>query len=226
MSVGVDAFISPFSRQSQLAPGADVILCASSAFQRPFESAQTGDALRSKNSVQLFHRQFGNRVVFVDIDDQATGRSVDVVSPGHHRNVSWVIVKRFVECEIFGKHKLAALRPEISDTAYQARNCRVAAGKFIFEMDVGLIFAKALLPNRHHAPERKTETANCSRYPLLGLIAGQLGKSFCAYRREPKRNRERENKQTLHYHLRLRMSDKLQFVDALTEAPLGGHDKL
>src|SRR5260370_21973891 len=97
VAVCMDGLVGPFARQTELAPGADVVGGWTRSFAGPLVSLVTPGPLRPKNAVYLLHRELGQRIVFVDEDDDGPRPSLDVEGASRYCDSLQVVLERFIE---------------------------------------------------------------------------------------------------------------------------------
>src|ERR1700682_2307791 len=90
----MNRLIGPFTSQAELAPGANVVLCAPRTLRGPGRTLPAAGALSSKNAIQLLQRQPGQRVFLIDEDDRPWSVSFSPVKdPGSKHDFDRVITK-------------------------------------------------------------------------------------------------------------------------------------
>src|SRR5262249_15357885 len=98
-TVDVDRFIGPFSRQSELSPGADVTFRPAGELRMPVQPDPAAAALGPENAVELLDCQLRERAVFVHEDGQSRSPARDVKGAGRHLDLQREIAEGALECQ-------------------------------------------------------------------------------------------------------------------------------
>src|SRR5262249_42103777 len=140
--------------------------------------------------VQLLHREFRQRIVFVDEDDNGPGLTFQVIGAGSNRDGLEVVLERFIERKEFGEHRLTAAGADVRKAADQARVGAVAAGELVVKTNVRLILAKAVFPNLYDAAEVAAEISNDTRHFPVRLVGRQRSQILGGdgHRRQPEKS--------------------------------------
>ena len=176
IAVGLDRFISPFTGQAELAPGADVFRCRASILARVEHAFPTTRALRAEDVVQLLHGEFGEWIVLIHYDLDGPKGAARLVATRGDDEFGRQILLDLVERKQITDLCVISGRGNIDAEDIETRNGTLAGlSEVVAKRSVGMEALEALLPDLDLAFERAPEDTNRALDLDLGLIRRRAG---------------------------------------------------